>query len=491
MSARKTPTLVALHGHQDDETATRRWAELMLPEGWRLEVPVAAGASWFDTTARGVDAESLARSQRLVAQVVAGAVAHSGGPVVVTGFSQGAAMALALGDLPGLVGVVGVCPFLAESDDLDPSKGPPALLLPAADDEVVPAFLGEDAAVAMAAAGRRANATTVGGRHAVGAQAVTYARTWLEQLLPDRMQVSLGLPVDRVSSGAELVSGEAIAELATAWEQLGFDAAFVTDHPAPDDRWLAAGGHHALEPTVALSIAAAATSRLRLHTHVMVLAYRNPFLAAKAIASLDVVSAGRVILGVAAGYLRPEFDALGVDFEGRGALLDESIAVMHEVFKGETVSAEGTNWSARSVTALPQPLQQPGPPIWIGGNSRRAMRRAVTSAQGWSPFPTPGGLDRAARTASIATIDDLRERLDQLDEICGELGRDDRPTVCFSPFSMGDYLVSPQSELDALVEEVRELREMGVDWLCLTVPGKTRSEVLEHAQHLSAALGLQ
>lgn len=491
MSARKTPTLVALHGHEDAEVATRRWAELMRPGGWRLEVPVATGASWFDTTARGVDSESLERSRRVVTETVAQAVARSDGPVVVAGFSQGAAMALALGDLPGLVGVIGVCPFAAETDGLDLSAGPPALLLPAADDDVVPAFLGEDLAAAMSEAGRRTTAATVAGGHAVGSEAVTHARSWLEALSPAGMKISLGLPVDRVSTGRELVSGEAIGELAAAWEQFGFDAAFVTDHPAPDDRWLAAGGHHALEPTVALSIAAAATSRLALHTHVMVLAYRNPFLAAKAIASLDVVSGGRVILGVAAGYLRREFDALGVDFETRGELLDESIAVLRQVFSGESVSGEGSKWNARSVTALPRPLQQPGPPMWIGGNSRRAMRRAVTSGEGWSPFPTPGGLERATRTASIASTEDLRQRLDHLDGMCEELGRANRPTVCFSPFSMGDYLVAPQSGLEPLVREVRELGELGVDWLCLTVPGDTRPEVLELAGQLAEALELE
>ena len=96
------------------------------------------------------------------------------------------------------------------------------------------------------------------------------------------MKVSLGLPSHQV--GGELATADGIAEVSKAAETAGFDAVFVTDHPFPSDRWLATGGHHALDPFVALSFAAAATTRLRLHTNLLVLAYRNPFHSAKAIA---------------------------------------------------------------------------------------------------------------------------------------------------------------------------------------------------------------
>ncbi|MGI9578952.1 MAG: TIGR03619 family F420-dependent LLM class oxidoreductase [Microthrixaceae bacterium] len=494
MSPPQRPTLIALHGHDDDESATRQWAERLLPTGWSLQIPLAEGASWFDTTARGADPASLERSRRILSAVAQGTAARSGGPVVLAGFSQGAAMALALGDVEGVVGVVGLCPFLPESDDLDLAAGPPALLLPATDDDVVPAFLGEDAASAMGMAGREVSVSTVAGGHMVRDEAATQVRSWIENLAPARMRFSMGLPVDRVSAGEELVSGEAIAELSAAFEGLGFDAAFVTDHPAPDDRWLQAGGHHALEPTVALSTAAAATSRLRLHTHVMVLAYRNPFLAAKAVSSLDVVSSGRVILGVAAGYLRPEFDALGVDFENRGDLLDESLELIRRIWTEESVAAasgveHSVSWSARSVTALPRPPQRPGPPVWIGGNSVRAMRRAAEMGDGWSPFPAPAGLARAARTASISGVEELRSRLARFDEVCDEAAREQRPTVCFSPFSMHGYHEDTSASA-ALAEEVQELAELGVDWLTVSVPGNTRAEVVDRSAALSEVLEL-
>ena len=115
------------------------------------------------------------------------------------------------------------------------------------------------------------------------------------------MRYSVGLPVDHVTMADEFVTGDAIAEMAAAVEAAGLDAVFVTDHPAPDERWLAGGGHHAQEPMVALAFAAAATRRVMLHTHVYVAAYRNPFLAAKGVATLQNLSGGRVLLGVAAG----------------------------------------------------------------------------------------------------------------------------------------------------------------------------------------------
>jgi len=140
------------------------------------------------------------------------------------------------------------------------------------------------------------------------------------------MHFSLGLPpfADRPE---EFVSGKAVREMSQHAESLGFGAVYVTDHPAGDQKWLETGGHHALDPFVALSFAAASTTTLRLQTHVLVLAYRNPFLTAKSVLSLDVLSGGRLTLGVAAGYLRSEFNALGVDYDERNALADEAIDV--------------------------------------------------------------------------------------------------------------------------------------------------------------------
>src|SRR5690606_34699015 len=100
-------------------------------------------------------------------------------------------------------------------------------------------------------------------------------------------------------------TNEAIIQMAQTMEKAGFDATYVTDHPAPSSRWLAGGGHATLDPFVALSVAGATTKTLQLHTHILVLAYRNPFVVAKSVASLDALSGGRVILGIGTGYSKP------------------------------------------------------------------------------------------------------------------------------------------------------------------------------------------
>lgn len=484
-------TLLALHGHGDTTDNALRWATRMAPRGWSVEVvgsprDSSGEASWFETGPMGADPGDLSRSVDAVSDVVRSAAAS--GPVVVAGFSQGGALALALPRLRGLEAVVSVCGFLPEVDDLDLGDGPPALLVGTTADEVVPAFLSTDAAAVMGMEGRRALAVEVGGGHEVSPRAVATARRWIEDRLVPHLRFSVGLPTERVHAVEEFITGEAIAETAAHWESLGFDALYVTDHPAPDDRWLAAGGHHALEPTVALATAGAATSQILLHTHVYVLGYRNPFLAAKGLASLDVVTGGRLVLGVAAGYLRPEFEALGADFDERGDRLEESLELLGRIWSGGSVGVTGSSYSARSATSLPVPTQRPHPPIWVGGNSRAAMRRAVLHGQGWSPFPTPGGLDRATRTASIGSLDELGERLDLFGALCEEHDRTERPTVCFSPFALGDYVANPDDALPRLADECEELFSMGVDWVTLAVPGTSRSEVLERADALAAAL---
>lgn len=267
------------------------------------------------------------------------------------------------------------------------------------------------------------------------------------------MRFSVGLPVDHVDRVEEFVTGPAIGEMAAAAEAAGFDAVYVTDHPAADDQWLAGGGHHALEPLVGLAFAAASTTTLRLQTHVYVAAYRNPFLAAKGVATLDALSNGRVILGVAAGYLRPEFGALGVDFDERNDLLDECIDVMRRVWTEDGVAVDGRHFHARSVTMRPRPVSRPYPPIWVGGNSNRAMRRAVELGQGWVPFPNPVAAARATKTPAMTSMEELTDRLEAARDYAKTVGRVEALDVCFAPFKVDDR----PAEYEAL----------GVTWLAV------------------------
>jgi probable F420-dependent oxidoreductase len=241
---------------------------------------------------------------------------------------------------------------------------------------------------------------------------------------------------------------------------------------------------------VALSVAASSTRHLLLHTHVYVLGYRNPFLAAKSLASIDAVSGGRLIAGVAAGYLKPEFAALGASFDDRGDRLDATLELLPRIWSGEVVEEQGDNWSARSVVALPRPTSRPGPPLWVGGNSRRAMRRAVTLADGWSPFAAPAPLASATRTAPIDSLDALGLRLAELQAMSDEAGRAVPPTVCFTPFSLSGLLAEPDGPLHALADEVAQLAELGVGWITLEIPGGSRTAVLDRAARVAEAVGL-
>jgi len=277
-----------------------------------------------------------------------------------------------------------------------------------------------------------------------------------------------------VEAVSQFVTADAIAEIARAGEASGFAAVHVTDHPAPDAKWLDHGGHHALDPFVALSFAAAATTDVKLLTNVYIAAYRNPFLGAKAIQSLALLSGGRLILGTAAGYLKPEFRALGIDFDNRGALLDEALDVLDKVLTGDDVAYEGTSFAARGVRLYPVPAAPP--PIWVGGNSKPAVRRAVSRAQGWAPFNT-FGYATASRTAEISTLEELESAIAWAKKYAAEIGRTEPLDICFS----AGNLLDDSRSTDERHATIAKLEGMGVTWLTVAPQGATRTEVIDHA----------
>jgi probable F420-dependent oxidoreductase len=269
------------------------------------------------------------------------------------------------------------------------------------------------------------------------------------------MKFSVELPV---------ASPDALMTCALAIEAAGFDACFVTDHPVPPRDWLATGGHETLDPFVALSFAAAATRRLRLHTNCLIPAYRNPYLAAKAVATLDACSRGRVILGVAVGYLEAEFDALGVPFAERARRLDETLWAMKAAWAD----------AIPDHVVTPRAAQQPHPPIWAGGNSAAAMRRAITHGDGWSPFPASPRTAAAVDTASMTDAGMLAHAIVRLNELAAEAGRTEPLDVCFTPFSHPAHkdVVDPW----VFVSETHELSAIGVTWLAFHLPAPSVAE---------------
>ncbi|WP_370068381.1 LLM class F420-dependent oxidoreductase [Mycobacterium sp. MAA66] len=283
----------------------------------------------------------------------------------------------------------------------------------------------------------------------------------------------------------DLVDGAAIAAVATAAETAGFGGFGFTDHPAPTDKWLQAGGHDSLDPFVAMGFAAAHTTAMRLIPNVVVLPYRNPFLVAKAGATLHLLSGGRFTLAVGAGYLKREFAALGVDFDERATLVEEALQVIRAIWTSDDVSFEGTHFTAAGITAHPRPSSPP--PIWIGGNTAAARRRAVVYGDGWCPFPAPAALAQTARTASLESLAELKSGIDDLHRRLDEAGRDPAGVDITFSNAVGGVPGENSFDADAYLSGIAELVGLGVTWVQVQVPGDS----LTHAKDAIAQFGEQ
>src|SRR5699024_7585714 len=268
----------------------------------------------------------------------------------------------------------------------------------------------------------------------------------------------------------DLVTGPGVVRLARHAESVGFDAYGFTDHPVPSQRWLDAGGHDSLDPFAALGLVAAATQRLRLLPNIVVLPYRNPFLVAKAGATLDVLSGGRFTLSTGAGYLRSEFRALGVDPDERAARFDEALAVIRAIWTGDDLSHEGTFFSARGATAHPRPATEPHPPTWIGGNSAAARRRVTEHGDGCAALPASPRLAGTSGTDALNTLDHLEAAIGGLHRRLETAGRDPASIdIAFFPLiggDPGDADFNPDEALQGLAE----LADLGVTWIQVTLP---------------------
>ncbi|MET0578244.1 MAG: LLM class F420-dependent oxidoreductase, partial [Ilumatobacteraceae bacterium] len=267
------------------------------------------------------------------------------------------------------------------------------------------------------------------------------------------------MPFHRHPPIPALTSGDALMTLAERAEAAGFGAVALTEHPAPDAGWLATGGHHAYDPFVGLAFAAARTTTVRLLTYLTVLPYRNPLLLAKTVASLDVLSGGRLTLGVGTGYLEPEFRALGVDFATRNARFDETLDVCDAAWRGEPVSVDGSDFQADANVSLPRPLQNPRPPIWIGGNSSLSRRRVVERAEGWMPLNNRREFVARRRTMALETLEDLAGMLDGMRKHAASIGRPTDFDVMY-PVSAPE-----EGELDEHRELLAGLADLGVSWV--------------------------
>jgi probable F420-dependent oxidoreductase len=278
---------------------------------------------------------------------------------------------------------------------------------------------------------------------------------------------------DTTGTAGNMLDTGPIPDVARRAEAAGFHGLALTEHPAPGARWLDAGGHQSLDPFVAFGAAAAVTSRLRLITHLAVAPYRNPLLLGKAAATVDLMSDGRMTLGLGAGYLKTEFFALGVDFDERNTLFDEALEVLPMYWSGQPFDYQGQHFNARDVIARPQPIQKPIP-IWIGGNSKKSLRRAAEHAQGWMPMFGPRELSATTRTRYIGS---LAEMTDMVHELHSYAEAAHRPTSIDILCSYDDATIhQPKDDADRHREKLAELEQAGATWVVVSSNTHTPDE---------------
>ncbi len=278
---------------------------------------------------------------------------------------------------------------------------------------------------------------------------------------PGRLAYGLQLPVAAQSTmfAAPWEADAGTVELvrvAKACDRAGFFYVAVCDHVCVPRAQAKAMTTIWYDPIATMGFLAAATKHVRLLSYVYVAGYRHPLMTAKAFCTLDALSGGRVILGVGAGHLEGEFAALGVDFARRGRLLDDAIDVVRKAFLDEYPEHDGPIWQVHDVGLRPRPLQQPRPPIWVGGNTPAALKRAATRGDGW----LPQGTFRDQLPGQIATIREHRRRARGAD-VPIEIGANSEWLYIGTPgFELGPNSRSGSGA--AIAASLRELRAMGV-----------------------------
>jgi probable F420-dependent oxidoreductase len=304
------------------------------------------------------------------------------------------------------------------------------------------------------------------------------------------MDFGLHLPA---SSAA--VTAEELIDFAQRAEALGFYYITVADHlvvpreisiPYPytvDGKYPGTGYH--LETLVTIAFLAGATKKIKFVTSVMIAPYRNPILTAKMLASLDVLSQGRIIVGLGVGWMKEEFDNLHAPaFAERGRVTDEYIHAFRELWTKDVPSMQGKYCSFSDIVFLPKPVQQPTIPIWIGGHSKQAIRRAARLGDGWHPI---GG---------VPTIplepEDMKQALGMLFESAHAAGRNPkqlRVALKGSLFdrerTIGGRRRRFMGSSDDIAGDIAEYHDVGVDTIIFDVRRPTMAETLERMEWMA------
>ena len=289
---------------------------------------------------------------------------------------------------------------------------------------------------------------------------------------------------------------EQLRSVAQRAEDLGYDHVWVSDHivlPKKVDSFYpyAADGVATFrpdepyyEPLAALNFIAGCTQRVRLGTHVLIVPYRNPVLTAKILSTLDVLSSGRVILGVGVGWMEEEFQALGLDtYKERGAVTDEYLQLYKELWTKESPSFQGKYYQISNTGFEPKPVQKPHPPIWVGGHTGPAIRRAAKYGDGWMPI----GL----RPPAILDPEELGGKIARLRKLTVEAGRpEDAVALTFSTGIVFDDSAGSSREMmhggsEQIAADLRQYQALGVSNFIINFHGATVPELQENMERFS------
>lgn len=294
------------------------------------------------------------------------------------------------------------------------------------------------------------------------------------------MRFTLEYPSEARDAADGFLEPDVMARLGAQAERCGFSAIALSDHPAPSEKWRRNGGHDTVEPAVALSYFAAVTTSIRLMTNLYVLPFRNPYLTAKALTSLDLVSGGRLIAGVGAGYLRSEFSALGSAFDERAERFDEALDALVRIWTTPVEPVTGSNFAATGPMWLHPPVQRPHPPIWIGGNSNAALRRVVRYGQGWSPLVAPRALATSVRTPAIEAADEFGRAVARLRDRLTAAGRD--PADVDIQIAVPAVDLGQSGAVNRLLDELGTMKDHGATWAIVHVDASSVDRAVEYVE---------
>ncbi|MFE7298724.1 TIGR03619 family F420-dependent LLM class oxidoreductase [Streptomyces sp. NPDC057579] len=309
------------------------------------------------------------------------------------------------------------------------------------------------------------------------------------QVLPQgRLVYGMQLPVQAQSAlfaeEWEAAAGpEDLVAVAQAADRAGFAYVACCEHVAIPRRLAGAMGTVWYDPVATLSYLAAVTERVRLLSHVAVVGLRHPLLGAKQYATLDRLSGGRLVLGVGAGHVREEFEALGVDFAWRGAVLDEAIdALKAALGEEEFPEFKGERFAFGGLGQAPRPVQLPRPPVWVGGSSPAAVRRAAVKGDGW----LPQGDRRDQLPGQIAAVRRLREEAGIGEPI--EIGAIVEPVYVGEPgWEVGRRTLAGAPE--RIAASLREYGAMGVHQIQVRFRSRGRAELVDQVAAFGAEVG--